>query len=395
MVSSQSPEDCGGYTYEQEVLLSILNAIPQSHHQFHLLGFHREMPAYLRPFCLPWLSLYRSQLQRKCRRLKRLIGCFKGKSKPPLDYEIYRDLLENPIDFICYPTPRIRPIADIPYLTNVWDVEHRHLAFFTEISAHGEWNAREHRFTEMLQRAAYVITPNAHGKKELSHYYCISEERIRTLHQPTPLFALEAGTQPPLSRSLIHLGIKREFLLYPAGFWQHKNHFCLIEMLATIKARDGSCPQLVLTGGDKGNYTHVLSLIHAAGLTNDVMLTGFVERNDLIALYQQAIALVYPSYFGPENLPPLEAFALGCPVIASDLPGPRVQLEGAALLADPTNAQAWVDAYYQLRTQPELRQYLIDEGKRRAEKHSGVNFAKGLFSIFDEFERYRKCWPSS
>jgi glycosyltransferase involved in cell wall biosynthesis len=42
--------------------------------------------------------------------------------------------------------------------------------------------------------------------------------------------------------------------------------------------------------------------------------------------------LRYPSFFGAENLPPLEAFALGCPVIAADMPGAREQLGDAAIL---------------------------------------------------------------
>jgi glycosyltransferase involved in cell wall biosynthesis len=48
-----------------------------------------------------------------------------------------------------------------------------------------------------------------------------------------------------------------------------------------------------------------------------VHILGIVTREDLLDLYVGARALVYVSYFGPENLPPLEAFGLGCPVIVS------------------------------------------------------------------------------
>jgi glycosyltransferase involved in cell wall biosynthesis len=48
-------------------------------------------------------------------------------------------------------------------------------------------------------------------------------------------------------------------------------------------------------------------------------------------------AKIFLSYFGPDNFPPLEAFVLGCPVIAADVPGAREQIGEAALLFDPSN----------------------------------------------------------
>ena len=57
------------------------------------------------------------------------------------------------------------------------------------------------------------------------------------------------------------------------------------------------------------------------GLAGAVHILGFVSDEELVALYQHAHALLYLSRFGPENLPPLEAFALGCPAIVEDVCG--------------------------------------------------------------------------
>ena len=54
----------------------------------------------------------------------------------------------------------------------------------------------------------------------------------------------------------------------------------------------------------------------------------------MASLYKESIALVMPSYFGPTNIPPLEAFNLGVPVLYSDLPGLKDQVGDAALLLD-------------------------------------------------------------
>ena len=50
--------------------------------------------------------------------------------------------------------------------------------------------------------------------------------------------------------------------------------------------------------------------------------------------------MVMPSYFGPTNMPPLEAFAMKTPVVVSDLPGIRDQVGEAALLVEPENPKA-------------------------------------------------------
>ena len=89
--------------------------------------------------------------------------------------------------------------------------------------------------------------------------------------------------------------------------------------------------ELVLVGDDKGQAGHVASLVREMGLSDSVHQLGFVETEELVALYRGAHSLLYLS-FGPENLPPLEAYALGCPVVASDVPGAREQLGEAALL---------------------------------------------------------------
>ena len=67
-----------------------------------------------------------------------------------------------------------------------------------------------------------------------------------------------------------------------------------------------------------------------------------------------------PTYFGPTNIPPLEAFKLNVPVIYSDLPGLRDQVKGAALLVDLNDQKA---LFRQAVSSDDLRQDLINKGK--------------------------------
>jgi len=397
MVSSQTPQAGGGFTFEDEILEAFFRLRTESPHRFFLMGHQPERPAHLDHTGLAWLSLHRSRAVRRAQKLSRLRQKLGRKWKffktaPPLDFEAYPSLQQQPLDLVCYLTPEIRPVADIPYITTVWDVEHRFQPYFPEVSLRGEWESRERRCREIFSRAAYILTPNNRGKKEITTYYGIDEARIRTLAHPTPGFALREGARSGAARSVAHLGIRGDYLFYPAQFWPHKNHSCLLLALKILKEKHGYTPQLVLTGSDKGNRGYVERMVRDYALQDQVLFPGFISREDLISLYRQASALVYASLGGPENLPPLEAFALGCPVIAASIPGALEQLAEAAILVDGTKPELWAEAVLQLRQNDVFKKEMIARGKARAALYTSDHFVRDLFAIFEEFAPIRRCW---
>ena len=119
---------------------------------------------------------------------------------------------------------------------------------------------------------------------------------------------------------------------------------------------------------------------------------GYVSIEDLVALYRNAEAMIYTSFSGPENLPPLEAFALGCPVIASEFPGAREQLGDAAIYFDPHDPVSIAQAVIGFSGDGTKRQELMTKGKIRAARHTGTSFVQGIFKLIDEFEAERRCW---
>jgi len=96
------------------------------------------------------------------------------------------------IDFFVNVSPEIA-ILDVPFLVLVWDLRHCLQPFFPEVGSGDEWQRRENFFSQVLKRAAYVVTATDTGKKEVQMFYGIPDERIRILPHPTPRFALEDG----------------------------------------------------------------------------------------------------------------------------------------------------------------------------------------------------------
>ena len=143
-------------------------------------------------------------------------------------------------------------------------------------------------------------------------------------------------------------------------------------------------PALVLVGADRGTRAHVLREAEGLGVGGRIHILGFVDRDTLVALYQQAEALLFPSLFGPDNLPPLEAMALGCPVVAARVDGAEEQLGDAALLVDSLDASAYATAIRSLRDDPAMRAALVARGHIRARRWTATQYAAAGLALIDE-----------
>ena len=93
-----------------------------------------------------------------------------------------------------------------------------------------------------------------------------------------------------------------------------------------------------------------------------------------------------------ENLPPLEAFALGCPVIAARVSGAEEQMGEAAILVDPVDVDEIAAAIRRVHGDVRLRTQLVDAGKMRAAAWTVQDFVRGAFGIIDQFEAVRRVW---
>ena len=149
---------------------------------------------------------------------------------------------------------------------------------------------------------------------------------------------------------------------------------------------------LVCCGSDKGNLGYLKERTAEFGIVDRVRLLGFVKHSELLALYRHALALTFVSYFGPDNLPPLEAFALGCPVIASALEGVDEQLGSAALYVNPDSASEISQAVLRLKNEPGLREALVTAGQIRASELTADDYAAKIIELLDSLELRFACF---
>lgn len=368
----------GGHTFQMSVIEKLMQM--QSNHEFY---FYYKSPKNL--FKNNENATFINIFERK--KFKYSLGSIIRKlTKSPS--RLNKRIAKDKIEFVYFYTPIYEPV-NVPFAITVWDLGHRKEPCFPELSTEkSTFIEREKYHSTVLMRASYAVIGNNEGKRQLQYFYNIAEERIKTIPMPTPDYVYNIEED---FSTLQRYGLdKNKYLFYPAQFWAHKNHIRLIKALKKLKEQ-GSDFKLVFTGSDFGNKEYIKEKTKELGLENEVLFLGFVKKEELIALYKNAYALTYASFLGPDNIPPLEAMALECPVISSDAAGMKEQLKDCALFFNPKDENDLVKRINELEN-AELRQTLIEKGRILAKNDRIDNYVEKIVEIIDDFLPIRECW---
>ena len=386
LLGHSDPTAGGGHTFQAEVFNALLEIGARSRHVFVFLC-HPEIAAKLPARPLPNAEVVALDVEAAEPRFV----LFGRRWPAPTGRSLDKQLQAAGVEFV-WQLGAPGQVLEIPYMVVVWDLQHRLQPWFPEVSGNGNWQHRDTIYTAVLGRAAAVIVGTQVGKQEVERFFRVDPSRILIMPHPTPRFRdSEAATTAPVRKKY---GIAGDYLFYPAQFWAHKNHVNLLLALKLLQTRFARPLSVALVGADHGNLAHVKATAEQLKLADRVHFLGFVPRVDLIDLYQQAFALSYVTFFGPENLPPLEAFALGCPVIASDVAGAREQLGDAVLFVDPSSPERIAEAVIRLESEEGLREKLTDAGRTIAQARTPRGFVEAALAFLDRFEAVRRCWAS-
>jgi Glycosyl transferases group 1/Glycosyltransferase Family 4 len=389
VVAGFDPQSGGGHTFEQEILEALRQAAASSAHRFTVLCPEASSAALAAELSgsLPVVGVPR-RTGRLTAMAFREIASVRAHWRRQSDID--RVAAANGIEFVWFLSAQ-PDRTDIPFMTVVWDLQHRATPWFPEMSAQGMWDGRESVHRWFLPRATKIIAGTRVGRDQLTQFFQIPPENILTLPHPTPSYVFGEAKAAP-SDAIERLGVRQPYVLYPAQFWPHKNHVNLLLAIADLKKK-GMTVSVALVGSDQGNRQFIADVAARAGISEQVHFLGFVERSVLVSLYRQALALTYVSWCGPENLPPLEAFALGCPVIATLIPGAEEQLGDAALFCEPGDPASISAAIANVHADAALRARLVEAGRIRADRFSPADYVAGALKFLDEFSAIRRCWP--
>jgi glycosyltransferase involved in cell wall biosynthesis len=179
-----------------------------------------------------------------------------------------------------------------------------------------------------LTRAALVICPTQVVAEQVVEDHGFPLDRIVV----TPLGVDPAWFQEQAAVT----GFPSSYLLAVGTLEPRKGLDVLLSALRVLHDRGADVPPLVLVGPPGWGPT-----LDASGLPDGAVITpGYLEISELRSVVAGAAALIFPSRDEGFGLPPLEAMAVGTPVLASDLPVTREVLGNAALLTPVEDVEA-------------------------------------------------------
>jgi len=286
-------------------------------------------------------------------------------------------------------------LSEHAYITTVLDLCHRDWPEFPEVSANHEFMRRERLYKDILPRAVAVIANSVSGGRRVADLYGVLPERIIVLpFLPSLSVRRYAAGEQDVTPDQVRRKYKlpQQYIFYPAQLWAHKNHVYILEGLAKFRQMTGVALHAAFAGSDKGNRRAIEARAAVLDLTSSISFLGFVPDEDIPPLYSGAMALVMPTYFGPTNLPPLEAAALGCPVVYSDFPEFREQIGGAALYCDLKDPSTLAEKLISIRNDQALCRNLREEGRKLVEGLSAANYAEKLGAVWSDYAYLKRRW---
>lgn len=265
----------------------------------------------------------------------------------------------------------------------VYDLMHRYEKQFKESSSFGRGKFRDRLFQTMCTHSRLILVDSGVGKQQLIESYNVDPAKIEILAYIAPAHIAEYRDEEH-TQYFKELNLPASFIFYPAQFWAHKNHKILIEAANVLK-RKISDFHLLFTGPKRYSYDELYRYCEENDLLANVTFLEYVPNEMLGGFYLRARALVMPTFYGPTNIPPLEAIALKCPVAVSNIYGMPEQLGDASLYFDNTNLAEVVDVLEKLWLDDALREKL----RRNCAKHflswNQNKFNKRVLEIISQY----------
>ncbi len=234
-----------------------------------------------------------------------------------------------------------------------------------------------------VARATHVLADSMATKNDLVEFFHTSAEKITVLYGGVDARFAPVRDAKRLAavRARCNIG-PGPFILALGTLQPRKNYLRLIQAFSRLQPLAPDL-QLVIVGGRGWLYDSIFAQVQHLGLEGCVTFPGFVDDEDLPALYSAAALFAFPSLYEGFGLPVLEAMACGTPVVTSNTSS-LIEVGGdAAWLIEPTSVDAIAHAMHRILEDADLRQQLVQRGFQQARRFTWDKAASQLKEIYE------------
>lgn len=235
-------------------------------------------------------------------------------------------------------------------------------------------------FKNAVQKSEKILVPSNYVKNLLFEEWKINKEKIEVTSEAVDNKIFEIAnkmSKKQIERVLQKLHIKLPFLFYVGNAHPHKNVEGLIKAFLILR-KQYQYLILVLSGNDhyfwqvvKQEYRH-----------KDIIYTGKVSDEEMVALYKSAQCFVMPSFDEGFGIPILEAMVCGTPVVSSEAGALKEVGNNACLYFNPHNIEEIVEKVSLVLNNQSLRRQLVKQGKKRVKGFSWEKLTKKTLEVY-------------
>jgi glycosyltransferase involved in cell wall biosynthesis len=238
-----------------------------------------------------------------------------------------------------------------------------------------------------VRKAQRVIAISESTKRDLVRLTHVPAEHIAVVYPGLEPGMARVDDAAALSDFRRRRNLPEHFILFMGTLEPRKNAGALVRAYSLLRRRGIDSHALVLAGSKGWRYESIFAAIEQSGAAQDIILPGYVTRDELPLWYSAADVFSYPSIYEGFGLPVLEAMACGAPVITSNVSSLPEVAGAAGLLVDPNDTDGLADAMARVIQSDDLRAEMRASGMRRAATFTWQRMAHATLEVYEKVLR--------
>jgi len=274
----------------------------------------------------------------------------------------------------------LEPIdCQIPNITTIFDIQQY---FYPEYFEKDVLEMRIDFTKQTVEKTNTILTVSEFSKKTILDMHKIDGKKIVI----TNLDSDESFYQPLEKKkaSKIKMRLPKNYILFPANMWPHKNHISLLKAFKIVKEKYCLDIKLVFTGAKEKETESIKKFINNNNLMDDVFYLGYIDQDDMRYVFSFAKMLVFPSLYEGFPLPIVEAMRSDIPIVCSNTTCLPEMTGNAAVLINPNKPKEISRVIYNVYKDSRLRNMLIENGRKKRTEYS---WDKCAYKTYEEIKK--------
>lgn len=231
------------------------------------------------------------------------------------------------------------------------------------------------------KRAKKILTVSEYSKMDIIKWLECDEDKVVVTYNGVEDRFRIIENKEKLLKVKKKYNLPDRFILYIGNMKPHKNVKNLVKSMQHVNQD----VKLVINGKPNGEIDIIIKEFN---LQEKLQFIGYVDDEDLPAMYNLAELFLYPSLYEGFGLPPLEAMSCGCPVITSNTSSLPEVVGDTQIMVDPYDVFELGNAINLVLSNEDLRQKMIQKGLEQSKRFTWERTARETLDVYEEVYKY-------